>query len=372
MINTEDRWERQKRISGWNQNLLKESKILVVGAGTLGNEVCKNLALLGVGNVTIIDYDIIEEVNLSRSILMRQSDIGKNKAKVIADRMNELYNDINVTAVDCNIIFEYGCANYKDFNIVIMTVDNREARLCINKYCYIWSVPLINGGLDGLSCSVQVIIPPHTACYECTFTDHDYENIRKKYSCSGFKRDVPEGKIPMVITSAAIAGGIIVQEAVKIIHNFKNTFAGKKVVIDGNTNEFEIINMNINNSCYGHFSINLNDLILLDYSIEIKLSELKKLISNFLNINEIEIEHDRAILYIGKCPYCNYQKKFLKLVRNVFESEFNCDRCGGKLTPEDSGILKEDDKTLKEHGVPDKHLLTLHLGEGAIKYLIQK
>ena len=97
---SEDRYERQKRISWWDQELLKNSNILVVGAGTLGNEVCKNLALLGVGNVTVIDYDIVEEVNLSRCVLMRSEDNGQNKADVVAKRMKELNREINVTPLN--------------------------------------------------------------------------------------------------------------------------------------------------------------------------------------------------------------------------------------------------------------------------------
>ena len=131
---SEDRWERQKRISWWDQELLQRSNILVVGAGTLGNEVCKNLALLGVGNVTIIDYDTIEEVNLSRSVLMRSEDKGQKKADIVAKRMKELYENMNTIPLNFDVVYEYGSANYKDFDIVLMTVDNLEARIYINRY----------------------------------------------------------------------------------------------------------------------------------------------------------------------------------------------------------------------------------------------
>ena len=80
----EDRYERFRLIEWWNQDRLKAASALVVGAGALGNEVAKNLALLGVGRIWIADFDRIETTNLTRSALFRGSDVGKWKAQVLA------------------------------------------------------------------------------------------------------------------------------------------------------------------------------------------------------------------------------------------------------------------------------------------------
>src|SRR4051812_37500180 len=77
----EDRFDRFRLISWWDQAKLSKAKILVVGAGALGNEIVKNLALLGVGNIFIADLDRIENSNLSRSILYRESDNGAFKSQ---------------------------------------------------------------------------------------------------------------------------------------------------------------------------------------------------------------------------------------------------------------------------------------------------
>ena len=68
-----DRYSRLRLIPSWNQERLRSSKVMVVGAGALGNEVLKNLSLLGIGGVIIVDFDTIENSNLSRSVLFRQS-----------------------------------------------------------------------------------------------------------------------------------------------------------------------------------------------------------------------------------------------------------------------------------------------------------
>ena len=86
----EDPFARQKLLNGWNQEKLRETRIMVVGAGALGNEVLKNLALLGVGNIFVVDFDSIAIPNLSRTVLFRPTDNGRDKAEVAAERTKEL------------------------------------------------------------------------------------------------------------------------------------------------------------------------------------------------------------------------------------------------------------------------------------------
>src|SRR3954452_14550562 len=87
----EDRFDRFRLISWWEQAKLTRAKVLVIGAGALGNEIIKNLALLGIGNLFIADLDRIENSNLSRSILFRESDNGAFKAEVAARRAKEIF-----------------------------------------------------------------------------------------------------------------------------------------------------------------------------------------------------------------------------------------------------------------------------------------
>ena len=92
----DDKYDRLKRIPNWKQETLANAKVAVFGCGALGNEVLKNLALLGVGHIWVIDYDTIEIHNLTRSVLFRESDIGRHKAEVVAERVKELNPDTQV------------------------------------------------------------------------------------------------------------------------------------------------------------------------------------------------------------------------------------------------------------------------------------
>ena len=81
----EDQYSRLKLIPWWNQDRLSNAKIMVVGAGAIGNELIKNLTLLGIGKILIYDMDTIENTNLTRSVLYRRKDVGRYKAEVAAE-----------------------------------------------------------------------------------------------------------------------------------------------------------------------------------------------------------------------------------------------------------------------------------------------
>ncbi len=370
----EDRFAGSRRLSWWDQDILERSNILVIGAGTLGNEVCKNLALLGIGNITIIDNDVVELGNLSRSVLMREEDVTtppQYKSDVVAKRMRELYSKINVTPIVADVVRQYGNCNYKKFGLVLMTVDNLEARIYINRYCHLWRVPLIDGGLDGLLCNVQVIMPPESACYECSLSNSDYKRLSRKYSCGGLMKNAPDRKIPMVITSSAIAAGLMTQEAIKILHRVQPILSSKKAILDGTTNEFDILSVKRMNNCSGHYELKPETILALEFTNKITLKELKNLIRTEID-RDVLIYHDNTIIYSGKCNECGYTKDLFYQNVNIKEINLVCDKCGSQMWPDLSGQLKNDDDTLENHGVPDNHLLTLYFEDGGWKYLAPK
>ena len=82
--------DRQERVGWWCPSRLAQARVAVVGAGALGNEVLKNLALMGIGNVYVFDSDIVEISNLSRTVLFGKDTLGKPKATVAADRASQM------------------------------------------------------------------------------------------------------------------------------------------------------------------------------------------------------------------------------------------------------------------------------------------
>ena len=184
LILEQGRFARFESIEWWDQSLLANARILVVGAGAIGNEVIKNLALLGVGHIVVIDMDSVESSNLSRSVLFRQEDEGQPKAVVAQRRAGDIYDGMRVTPIVGNVLADVGLGVFRWAQAVIGALDNREARVFVNQACAQVGRSWIDGGIDVLNGIVRLFSPPDHACYECTMSQKDWEVLNKRRSCT--------------------------------------------------------------------------------------------------------------------------------------------------------------------------------------------
>ncbi|HZU29488.1 MAG TPA: ThiF family adenylyltransferase, partial [Candidatus Angelobacter sp.] len=148
---SDDRFSRFRLIGWWDQEKLRSAKVLVIGAGALGNEILKNLALLGFANIVVVDLDSIEASNLSRSILYRASDVGRRKADVAADAVKNIFPDAHVHPITANVVHGLGLGLFAWADVVLAGLDNREARLWINRACWKMNKPWIDGAIEGIN-----------------------------------------------------------------------------------------------------------------------------------------------------------------------------------------------------------------------------
>ena len=209
----EDRFHRFSLISWWDQQKLRNAKVLVVGAGALGNEIVKNLAMLGIGNLLIADMDVIENSNLSRSVLYRQKDNGRPKSLVAAEAAKEIYPDLLVHHFNGNVVYDLGVGVFRWADIIIGGLDNREARLSINRNCWKCSKPWIDGAIQQIDGVARVFIPethplgqPTAPCYECTMSQTDWKLLQLRRSCNLLsKSEMEAGKTPTTPTIRLLA-----------------------------------------------------------------------------------------------------------------------------------------------------------------------
>lgn len=232
-----DRYHTFGYISWWQQETVRNATVLVVGAGALGNEVLKNLALMGIGNLLIADFDTIEDSNLSRSVLFRETDNGRRKVDAAAAAVKAINPDVNVKAWHGDINFELGMGVFRHVDVIVGCLDNREARLSIDRFSQAVNRPWVDGAIEELMGIVRVFWPGRGANYESTLTDYDYQMISLRYSCPLLARqNLLQGKVPTTPTSASIVAAFQTQEALKIIHNME-VEAGVALLINGLTND---------------------------------------------------------------------------------------------------------------------------------------
>src|SRR5437762_11572728 len=194
----EERFSRFGLIAWWDQKKLARARVLVIGAGALGNEIVKNLALLGIGNIFIADKDRIEHSNLSRSVLYRESDAGKFKAEIAARAARDIYPQINVGCFVGDIVHDLGVGVFRWADLVIGGLDNREARLAINRNCWRVNRPWIDGAIEQIQGVARVFIPSTDGpCYECTMSENDWKLLQARRACNLLSRQqMEEGKTP--------------------------------------------------------------------------------------------------------------------------------------------------------------------------------
>ncbi|KAG5953335.1 hypothetical protein E4U53_005981 [Claviceps sorghi] len=163
-----DRYNHQSLGPSLN-SAVKQTRVLMVGAGGIGCELLKNIVLTGFAEVHIVDLDTIDLSNLNRQFLFRQEHIKKPKALVAKDAATKFNPHVKIVAHHANIKDDgFTVSWFKKFGIVFNALDNLDARRHVNKMCLAADVPLIESGTTGFNGQVQVIKKGVTACYDCT------------------------------------------------------------------------------------------------------------------------------------------------------------------------------------------------------------
>lgn len=349
-------------ISWWERDKVQSAKVLVVGAGALGNEVIKNLALMGVGNLLVIDFDTIEAANLSRSILFREGDSNRNKAEVAAARARSINPQIHVQYLRGDVTTQLGLGVVRRMDAVIGCLDNREARLALNRYCYWMNKPWVDGAIQELMGLVRVFIPGQGACFECTLTEQARRDLSVRYSCPLLARqNILLGKVPTTPTIASIIGAMEAQEALKLIHGLP-VEPGKVVHFNGLTNEMYTSAYVAREDCESHWVYGevtelpaRADRTTLEEMLRIARADLGP---------EAVLDLDQEIIVSLSCPTCKTRETVLRPLSEVSFEAGHCPTCGvlreTEMTHQIRGKETYLHRTLASVGVPPLHILRAH------------
>ena len=204
----------------FDQQRVSAARIMVVGCGALGNEVLKNLVLLGVEHIVVVDFDVVEAGNLSRSILFSKSDSAQHRLKVevVAERLRAINPAVEIVTVCGDIAYDVGLGLLRRQDVVIGCVDSRWARYCINRLCMRVGIPWVDGGIGELEGTSRVFVPGKN-CYACNLGPKGLEELAKRMPCAGvIRRQEEVGEMPTTSIVASVIGAVQVQEALKLIH----------------------------------------------------------------------------------------------------------------------------------------------------------
>lgn len=292
-------------LSWFKQDKVKNAKVLVVGAGALGNEVIKNLTLFGVGTIYVCDFDRIELSNLTRSVLFREEDAYKHayKAEVAAKRAMEINPQIKVYPIVGNLFSDVGLGLYKDVDVVIGCLDSRIARYLLNRLCMRVGKTWIDGSIENMTGVVKVYAP-EVNCYECNLSREEFNNIMLRTGCADVVRNqTSAGRVATTPISASIVGAMQAQEAMKIIHSSEGeatpfkTLLGKMWRFEGMTNTISTYKYSSwKKNCPAHEQwkvIISGEELSADMSVKEVLSALKKLLD--VDVVEINMRNNKFV-----------------------------------------------------------------------------
>ena len=216
---------------------IRNAKVCVVGAGGIGNPVITQLVAMGVGNLRIVDRDVIEVTNLHRQHLYTDDDIGKVKVEAAAERLRRINPGVQIEPVPTSVTKFTAESIVKGFDIVIDALDSVDARYALNDACIKHNIPLIYAGAIGVTGSVSTILPNKSACLRCMFPELNEEEMP---ACS------TEGVHPSILYLVA---GIQVSEAVKLIMGKEPALANKLLYVDLNELSFDRVQMFRQDEC---------------------------------------------------------------------------------------------------------------------------
>jgi len=369
----EDRYSRLRLIPWWDETRIRAARVLVVGAGALGNEILKNLALLGFQKVVVVDLDRIEESNLSRAVLFRDSDVGDTKAEVAARSYESLCPGAAVKPISADVIHQVGLGLFSWSDLIIAGLDNREARLWINRAAWKTNRAWVDGAIEGINGVVRVFVPGAPPCYECTLGETDWALLERRMSCNLLLAEADvQGKGATTPTISSIIAGVEVQEAMKLIHGLP-TLAGHGYIFEGLNHTSYVVEYTANADCMSHYTFG-RVIRLKERSSDLTLEQLRERARQDLHSQDVTIEFSRDIIHQLVCPRCNAIEALFVPVGTVSYEQGRCPADGNMrrvvTLHSYSGEADLGDRHLDQLGLPAFDIFVARAGEEELAYLI--
>lgn len=390
---TESKTDRQELITWWKQSALRNAKVLVVGAGAIGNELLKNLALLGIGYVVTSDMDHISASNLSRTVLFTADDLGKQKALVAAQRYKDMCVEPSaaVDFFDGNVVSDLGLGVLRRMDIIVGCLDNLQTRFETSRRCVLLQKPYIDAGISELTWSLTESHYPHSGCWSCSMTSQleRAAMMFERHSCDVTKaRALATGHAPTTQVASAMVASLQAQDIVKYLvrtewersdEEIRSDAAaeppkvsfGTRFSFDGKTNTMMATPFSTRLRCCEENHHSYDEITETEMSADWTLRQMFGYVRQrygegfYLSLYGDNRYQKAAFVTTGRCRRCGKAIDIYKSQKHLTDADLFCSDCHSG-TPK---MLSEAIEKVVFYEKDDERILELSLHQIGIPYL---
>lgn len=337
---SDSRYARLEQISWWDRDRVKQGRALVAGAGALGNELIKNLLLIGWGTIVVADADRIEESNLSRSVLFRAGDVGQPKAAVVARNSAVVNPDSTVIALDGDVRLTVSSGLLARMDVAFGCLDNVAARVAVGQLAGQAGCLMVDGGLNTWEGTVRLFRPPDGPCYACGLSEDDLHDLILRRSCVAYAaRSQQAGGVPTTPTVASMTGALMAQQGLKWIHaglHDQDIPVGRELRLDLAHDRFWNVTMPRNESCVLHpqpMPVAETPVI----SWEQSWASVRKAVRADFAGQDAELHLPLQILTSWECRNCGAESDVPRA--HVGDIPVMCTQCGRDAVPDLTSVI---------------------------------
>lgn len=342
-METNDKVFSRERLAGYDPELMNRSTVLIVGSGALGQNTAMNLALSGVGEIRIVDKDVFEEHNRTRSpaFPLPEEEIryGRDKARAVAGKLRRLMTAPKpVMRYAHNWIQEIGDGAFQGVSVVVSCVDSQLARAYLSDQVRLHQLPFIEGGFAAEQIRLSSFPAPSPEdiptqpCWRCS-----NPSVEGSFSCREYARLAEAaGIIPAIQNAAAVLGGLQAEAAILALHGELPPI-GRSLNWNVRTWRGQSVELTTDAMCPGIHEVSLAEPIRLKTTADDSVANLLEEIGEHLGSPARLFLRPKSYLKLFWTTPCTNPS--CRKIANVRSPEWRwkmdprCSDCGGPFKP---------------------------------------
>ena len=324
----------RSRLAGYDPQTLQSARILVVGAGALGQNLLVNLALAGIGRLDIVDHDVFEDHNRTRSPCYptpsEQAWTGLGKAKAVAHKILSMMTAVEpVVCYAAARIQDVGDEAIEQADVVCSAVDNAAARHYLADRCSLHGKLMVEGGFEGSRLNLSVFVPhPEQPCYRCIVPSRT-----GVFSCDRYAMAAEAARIvPAIQTGAGALGALQAEQVIEALHG-RASLVGKRMFGDIRTLSFRVHTLSVDADCQGAHRAPARH-VDVDLGPSATVAQLVELVRSRFGNGQLRFPEQ----FVGRIP-CSICKTLTEAMspESRWELDPRCQPCGGPFPRSHTG-----------------------------------